>query len=153
MPFRGAIRRIYRARGLHQSDLAAALRVDTSTVSRWLSGDTAMSSVVFEQLMKLLGVVDSSEREWLWLLNGISTSRADVRAYIRKLETAVANDGLCDDRLEQAARFLEQLRTRRPHPPGLPSRLAFADHDDDESRGGKGTDRHTRRPPAGDRGA
>lgn len=143
MPFFDALRGLYTTKKQwRQSDLAAALGVEQSTLSRWMNGGTAIPKSQFEAICQILDV-QGDERSWLWLMACITSSRDEVKEYIRRLEQQITTESQCDERLEKSVQFLNEMRERRKNG-GLP-RLAFGPEASKRLDDAKRTDEETRR--------
>jgi transcriptional regulator with XRE-family HTH domain len=110
--FKRLIRERYRARGLHQYDLARAFGVDDGTVSKWLSGDFRMDQQSLDKLANLLGI-SGEDKDWMELAHDLLHVPPRVRRYVRAMEDERAGLEVCDERMRKLSLVLDELQERR----------------------------------------
>lgn len=145
-PFLRFVRERYRGIGLHQADLAAALRTNPGSMSEYLTGKTRMPEHLFLTMCELLRL-SQAEAKQAWLMHSLLHVPDNVRRYVEALEADRIARDMCDDRLERLRDLTSHLlHTRSEHGEWAPvlidrdegtSRITRAIHlpDDEETRG------------------
>lgn len=112
--FATAVRRRYRARALHQFELAAAMGVSAGALSQYLAGQVKMSDDLLARLLREIGVADETvEAAQLRLWHDVLHVPRRLHEYILRLESHRWQNDECDRRLDKLHRLTGDLMRHR----------------------------------------
>lgn len=119
-PFMNFVRDRYRARGWHQSDVAARIGVSQASLSMYLNGQVKCPDQAFDAMCDLLDIRDI-DRSKARLAHDLLHVPDSVRDYIARLEKDRHQRDVCDERLERLHKMTgELIRERSLGPDAVP---------------------------------